>query len=65
MRPLIALCMMVMDSYKYVADGSNKKKFLIRATTKFAITICNIIIKYFWKDMKTTTSIYDNGPHKT
>jgi hypothetical protein len=64
-RPLITLCMMVIDSHKYVADGSNKKKSLIRATTKPAIAICNTIIKYFWKDMKTATSIYVNGPHKT
>ncbi|KAG2355759.1 hypothetical protein BDR07DRAFT_1381280 [Suillus spraguei] len=64
-RPLIALCMMVIESNKYVASGSNKKKSLHRSTTKPAVEICNAIVKYFWKDMKSASSVYVNGPCKT
>lgn len=64
-RPLIALCMMVIESNKYVASGSDKKKSLHRSTTKPAVEICNAIVKYFWKDMKSASSVYVNGPCKT
>ncbi|KAG2063199.1 hypothetical protein BDR04DRAFT_1164120 [Suillus decipiens] len=56
-RPLIALCMMVLDCNKYVAAGTEKPK-LKMSTTKLAHDIANAVIKYFWKDLKTATKIY-------
>ncbi|KAG2337143.1 hypothetical protein BDR05DRAFT_1005280 [Suillus weaverae] len=64
-RPLIALCMMVINPHKYVAAGSSKKNTLQRSTTEPAIAICNAIVKHFWKDMKTAVSVYINGPNKS
>lgn len=54
---------MVIDSHKYVAVGANKKKTL-RNTTKPALAISRAIIKYFWKDVETATSVYRFGLDK-
>ncbi|KAG1813980.1 uncharacterized protein BJ212DRAFT_1300851 [Suillus subaureus] len=46
-------------------DMFNKKKSLQWSTTAPAITICNVIVKHFWTDIKTTVSVYVKGPDKT
>jgi hypothetical protein len=49
--------MMVLDSDKYVAAGTQKPKAKA-STTQRAQDIANTVIKYFWKDMKTATKVY-------
>ncbi|KAG1771574.1 hypothetical protein EV702DRAFT_1201889 [Suillus placidus] len=62
-RPLIALCTMVIESHKYLAVGADKKK-TPRNTTKPALAISRAIIKHFWKDLETATSVYRFGANK-
>ncbi|KAG1868938.1 hypothetical protein DFJ58DRAFT_837775 [Suillus subalutaceus] len=51
------------NSHKYVAVGANKKKTL-RSTTKLALAISRVIMKYFWKDLETANSVYRFGSDK-
>ncbi|KAG1719853.1 hypothetical protein EDB19DRAFT_1918474 [Suillus lakei] len=63
-RPLIALCMMVIDAHKYVAAGSDKKKSRTTSTTKPALAISKAIIQHFWTDMEKANTVYRLGPGK-
>ncbi|KAG2030103.1 hypothetical protein BDR03DRAFT_987302 [Suillus americanus] len=63
-RPLIALCMMVIDSQRYVAAGGNKKTSRTMNTTKPALAISKAIIEHFWNDMETASLVYRFGPDK-
>ncbi|KAG2358820.1 hypothetical protein BDR07DRAFT_1379141 [Suillus spraguei] len=56
-RPLIALCLMVLDGNKYVAAGTEKPKLKTSTTTR-AHEIASTVVKYFWKDLKTATNVY-------
>ncbi|KAG1860108.1 hypothetical protein F4604DRAFT_1684483 [Suillus subluteus] len=51
------------NSHKYMAVGANKKKTL-RNTTKPALAISRVIIKYFWKDLEMANSVYWFGSDK-
>lgn len=53
----MALCIMVLDTNKYVAAGTERPK-LKTSTTKRANEIANAIVKHFWKDLKNATSVY-------
>ncbi|KAG2063592.1 hypothetical protein BDR04DRAFT_1123159 [Suillus decipiens] len=56
-RPLIALCMMVLECDKYMATGTQKSQAKMN-TTKQVHDIANAIIKYFWTNIKTATKVY-------
>ncbi|KAG1722728.1 uncharacterized protein EDB91DRAFT_1255925 [Suillus paluster] len=60
-RSLIALCTMVMESEKYVAAGTGKRKRQKLETAKQAFAMSNAIVTHFWTNLKLSTKKYREG----
>ncbi|KAG2336299.1 hypothetical protein BDR05DRAFT_1005990 [Suillus weaverae] len=60
-RSLSALCAMVLESKKYIAAGTGKKKAETLDTAEQAIAISEAIVKYFWTDLNSAIKIYRTG----
>ncbi|KAG2353406.1 hypothetical protein BDR07DRAFT_1496320 [Suillus spraguei] len=60
-RSLSALCAMVLESKKYIAAGTGKRKIELLDTTEQAMAMSEAIIKYFWMDLKSAIKTYRTG----
>ncbi|KAG1863213.1 hypothetical protein DFJ58DRAFT_774419 [Suillus subalutaceus] len=56
-RPLMALCLMVLDPGAYAAAGAEKRE-LVSGSTNRASAIATAIVNHFWTNLKTEQKLY-------